>query len=171
MQILRHIWNMKLRISLPVAGLITIVFILASVLLINSLRIAYTRHATSSYNAALALWLAADHSSYTAIISSNSLTQLTGGTNTIIVEHDKILYGHNPECPNCPIEIFDSLTVEALFQRIETECLHNFPTQLCNVAYNQTLGYPIRIDTYPHNLGDQERPSITVENVQLLKDR
>ena len=169
MQMLQRVWNKKLRIPLPVAGLLIAVFVIASVKLIDSPRITYTRRATSAYNAALALWQAADHSSYTAIVSNNSHTQLSGGTNTIRVENGRVIDGHNPECPDCPIEIFDSLTVEALFQRIEAECLYEYPPQLCNVAYDQTLGYPIRIDTYPHKRDGQERPSITVESLQILE--
>jgi hypothetical protein len=107
------------------------------------------------------------HSSYTAIVTSNSHTHPTGGTNTIRVENDRLIDGQNPECPNCSIEIFNNLTIEALFQRIKAECLYDFLTQPCNVAYDQTIGYPIRIDTYHHNRDGQERPSITVESVKI----
>jgi len=155
------------KISLPLAILAAVVCVLGSALLILSPRIAYTRRATSAYEGALALWHARDHSTYTVTVVSNSRTQPTGGTNTIRVVNGQVVEAHNPECPDCPIASFVPLTVEGLFERIQTQCLRDFPTQFCNVAYDPSLGYPIRIDTSPYNRDGQERPSITVQSVQI----
>lgn len=146
-----------------------IAFILAAAIVTVGLllypRYAYNRRATSNFEAAHALWQSARLSGYTATVISNSRTQSTGGVNTIKVENGVLISGHNLQCPTCSLESFSAFTIEALFQRIEAECLHEFPTQFCNVAYDITFGYPLRIDTHPYERDGQERPSITVEKV------
>ncbi len=158
---------MNIRVPLPLAAILLVILVVAAVLLLGYPRYAYARQAASSYEEALAIWRAANPTRYTAVVVSNSLTQPTGGTNTIRVERGRVVSAENPQCPDCPVQEFDALTIESLFQRIERECLHDFPTQLCNVAYDQNLGYPVRIDTYPYNREGQERPSITVNSVLL----
>ena len=158
---------MRTRIPLLAAAFVTTAVILAVGLLLYYPRFSYARRATSDFEVAHARWQSARPSSYTAIVINNSLTQPTGGANTIRVENGAVVSGQNPQCPSCSPESFSALTIEALFQRIEAECLHDFPTQYCNVAYDQSLGHPVRIDTYPYNHDGQERPSITVESVQI----
>ena len=162
---------MNIRVPLPLAAILLAILVVAAVLLLGYPRLAYMRQTVSSYEAALALWRAANPTRYTAVVVSDSLTQPTGGTNTIRVERGRIVSAENPQCPNCPIQEFDGLTIESLFQRIERECLHDFPNQLCNVAYDRNLGYPLRLDTYPYNREGQERPSITVDSVLLESER
>ncbi len=156
---------MKLRISLILAIVVAALLIVAVAALLGSPRRSYIRHATSAYASALALWNAAGPTSYTAVVVSNSLTQPSGGHNTIHVQGGVLVSAQNPRCPECEPSDFAGLTIDSLFQRIARECLHDFPTQFCNVAYDQTLGFPVRIDTYPYNLKGQERPSVTVESV------
>ena len=158
---------MRFRIPLPLAIVLACAFLVASAFLILSPRVAYTRQATSAYDAALGRWQATDRSSYAITVISNSLTQPTGGTNTIRVDAGRVTQAHNPNCPDCSIEAFAALTVEGLFQRIQTECLRDFPIQFCGVDYHPSLGFPVRIDTYPYNRHGQERPSISVEDVQF----
>src|SRR5688572_25967827 len=122
---------MKIRNSLSAVAFITAVIILSLGLLFYYPRYSYAHRATSVYEAAFARWESAHPSGYTAIVISNSLTQPTGGVNTIRVENGDIVSGQNPQCPSCSVESFSSLTIEALFQRIETECLHDFPVQYC----------------------------------------
>jgi hypothetical protein len=164
-------YTMRHRIPLPLAGL-AITSALAGVLLILLLpRIAYIHQASAAYQEGLERWQAGDHTSYTITILSNSRTQHTGGTNTLRVENGRVVEAHNPNCPTCQESDFTALTVEALFTRIEAECLHDFPIQFCSVAYDDTFGYPVRIDTYPHLRGGEERPSITVWDIQTHGNR
>ena len=128
-------------------------------------RIIYTQRANSSFQNSQSLWLEKGSRSYTMVVYSNSLTQPTEGRNTLQVRDGIVVEANNPNCPNCTLDEFGSLTVEALFARIEAECLLDFPIQYCNVGYDRTLGYPRRIDTYPYHLDGRERPSITVESV------
>ena len=158
---------MKIRLSFPLAIIVTAALVLATAFFLLSPRVAYTLQATSAYEAAQGRWQAAHPSSYTIVAVSNSLTQSTGGANTIRVDDGDIAEAHNPDCPDCPIEVFADFTVEGLFRRIEAECLHGFPTEFCNVAYHEDLGYPLRIDTYPYNRANQERPSITVTELRI----
>jgi hypothetical protein len=125
--------------------------------------------AVTAYNTALSKWRSAGPDAYTVVVASNSLTQPTGGWNTIHVQDGIVLEGRNPACAGCPSEAFELLTVEALFRRIEAECLMQFPSQFCNVAYHDTLGYPVRLDTYPHHRSGIERPSITIDSVQPFR--
>jgi hypothetical protein len=118
---------------------------------------------------ARSLWQEKGSSSYTIVVISNSHRQQTGGRNVIRVQAGEIAEAHNPNCPSCPAGHFAALTVERLFQRISTECLRDFPKQFCNVKYDEDLGFPRRLDTYPYNLDGQERPSITVEQVILTQ--
>ncbi len=147
--------------------LLVIFIVLAA--LISLPGIAYTLRATKAYNAALSLWQSAGPSTYTMVVANNSHTQSTGGWNTITVQNSKVIEGQNPDCPNCTPAVFAPLTVEALFARIQAECLHDFPFQFCNLAYDQALGFPRRIDTYPYNQAGVERPSITVKSVEVLE--
>lgn len=160
---------MKIRISIPIVLLLTLVCLLAAAILLDSPRALYTRMAVSAYNAALSNWQSSGPDAYTIVVASNSLTHPTGGLNTIDVQGGLVLEGRNPACEDCPPEAFEPLTVEGLFRRIEAECLVDFPSQFCNVAYHDTIGYPVRLDTYPYHLSGIERPSITIQSLQPLQ--
>ncbi len=125
----------------------------------------YSLRASSLFQDNRSLWLEKGSSSYDMVVYSNSPTQPTGGRNALQVRDGMVVKADNPNCPNCSLNEFGLLTVEALFERVDTECIRGFPFQYCNVAYDPTLGYPRRIDTYPYDLGGRERPSITVESV------
>jgi len=160
---------MKKRIPRSTAIILLLVYFIALAALLYLPRLSYTLSATRAYNAALSLWQSAGPTAYIVVVGNNSPTQPTGGENTIRVQDGKAVAGHNPTCPDCTLEDFAPLTVEALFQRIQAECLHDFPFQLCNVGYDQTLGFPVRLDTYPYNQSGVERPSITVQSVEVLE--
>ncbi len=159
----------KIRIPLSTTLILIIAFLTFAVTLISLPRIAYTFQATKAYNSALSLWQSAGPTAYTMVVANNSPTQPIGGWNTIRVQDGLVLDGQNPDCPDCTPADFASLTVEALFQRIEEQCLRDFPFQFCNVAYDEKLGYPRRLDTYPYNAAGVERPSITVDSVEVLE--
>jgi hypothetical protein len=82
-----------------------------------------------------------------------------------------VAQGTNSEHGTCARDEFALLTVEALFARIWQECVFDrtlwrpFPT--CNVAYDERLGYPGRLDTYTFTESGEYVPSITVERVTL----
>lgn len=161
---------MKIRIPLPATIVLAFVLLITAAALISLPGIAYTLRATKAYNAALSLWESADTTAYTMLVANNSPTQPTGGWNTLRVHDGKVITGQNPDCPDCSPADFAPLTVEALFERIQAECLHDFPFQFCNVAYDKTLGFPVRLDTYPYNQFGIERPSITVQSVKVIKN-
>ncbi|HEX9596471.1 MAG TPA: DUF6174 domain-containing protein, partial [Anaerolineales bacterium] len=154
---------MKIRVPLFLAISLAIVIVGLAGFLLLSARIAYRRQATAGYEGARSLWQEKGSSSYRIVVISNSHTQQTGGRNEIRVQAGEIAEAHNPNCTSCTLGKFVALTVEGLFQRISTECLRDFPQQYCNVKYDEDLGFPRRIDTYPYNRDGQERPSITVE--------
>jgi hypothetical protein len=161
----------KLRIPLPLAGLAITAALAGALLILLVPRIAYIHQASAAYQEGLERWQAGNHTSYTITILSNSRTQRTGGMNTLRVENGRVIEAHNPDCTTCQESDFTALTVGALFERIEAECLHDFPIQFCSVTYDDSLGYPVRIDTYPHIRGGEERPSITVWELQIHGDR
>ncbi|MDF1515263.1 MAG: DUF6174 domain-containing protein [Anaerolineae bacterium] len=109
---------------------------------------------------------------YEMVVASNAHTTCTGGWNTVIVEHGKVTKGRNAECDDCTLEDFSHLTVEALFDRIWEECIHHRPWYLpfpvCNVAYDDQLGCPIRLDTYTFTPEGEYLPSITVDSIIFL---
>jgi Family of unknown function (DUF6174) len=160
---------MKTRHALLSVPLIALAALLGAVLLLYLPRALYTHNAVSAYNNALSKWRAFGPDAYVIIVADNSLTDPTAGWNEIRVKDGTVLDGHNPGCPSCLPETFTSLTVEALFRRIEDECLLDFPMQFCNVSYNEGVGYPVRLDTYPHDLRGLERPSVTIRGLEALK--
>lgn len=160
---------MKIRVPLFLAIPLAIVVVALVGFLLLSPRIAYRRQASAAFEDARSLWQEKGSSSYTIVVTSNSRIGQTGGKNVIRVQAGEIADAHNPNCPACSASQFAALTVEGLFQRISTECLRDFPKQFCNVKYDEDLGFPRRLDTYPYNLDGQERPSITVEQVILTQ--
>jgi len=108
---------------------------------------------------------------YEIIVASNSLSDCTGGWNSITVSDAEIVAASNSERRNCPLASFGQLTVEALFTRIWEECIRNRPLTkpfpVCNVAYDEQLGFPRRLDTFTFNQQGEYLPSVTVERVTL----
>ena len=149
----------------PLAVTVLIGLALAFLLVAGLPALVYYLRASSLFRDNRSLWLEQGSSSYDMVVYSNSLTQPTEGRNVLQVRDGRLVKADNPDCPNCSLNEFGLLTVEALFERVNTECIRGFPSQYCNVAYDPSLGYPRRIDTYPYDLGGRERPSITVESV------
>ncbi len=116
-----------------------------------------------------AIWVGASGGSYDAVVFSNSLDGATGGRNEISVRGGKLAAADNPDCPSCSPDDFASLTIEALFERIERECLQQKLLPICNVSYDENLGYPGRIDTYTYYAEQSYAPSITVQEVRILE--
>lgn len=116
-------------------------------------------------------WAKYGSSNYEMIVASNSLDNATGGVNHLRIEAGRIVEGHNPDCDLCVPSDFSQLTVDALFARIWEECVQGSPLGLsipiCNVEYDQELGFPRRLDTYTFTLERTYQPSITVERVSL----
>ena len=108
--------------------------------------------------------------SYEMVIASNSLSDPTGGINVLRVENGQIVQAENADCGDCSLDDFNHLTVEALFERIWEECVRNhargLPFPICNVAYDQDLGFPRRLDTYTFTQEGEYLPSITIETFQ-----
>lgn len=159
-----------MRLRVPLAIAIPMALLLAGIiiLILQSPQIGYARRTRSEWEAARTLWSARGSASYQAIVHSNAPTEPTEGTNRIWVARGMVRRAVNEDCPSCPHELFASLTIEALFERIATECLDALPDPLCSVAYDDDLGFPRRIDTYPRGRDGQEPLSITVEEVVLL---
>jgi hypothetical protein len=115
-------------------------------------------------------WANLNPGQYIIVVASNAYTACTGGWNTIHVVDGKVTQGRNSEHDDCTLEDFNHLTVEALFNRIWDECIHRRPwyrrIPVCNVAYNDLLGYPRRLDTYINAEGEY-LPAITVDSVTL----
>jgi hypothetical protein len=116
-------------------------------------------------------WAKYGSSNYEIVVVSNSLANATGGTNHLRIEAGRIVEGHNPDCGLCAPSDFSQLTIDALFARIWQECLQGGPLGLsipiCNVDYDQALGFPRRLDTYTFTQEGTHQPSITVERVSL----
>jgi hypothetical protein len=107
------------------------------------------------------------------IVASNSLSDCTGGNNTILVESDEVVEAQNRERPSCALVDFEQLIVDALFIRIWDECVHNRsqnrPFPMCNLAYDEVLGYPERLDTYLFAEDGEYRSSITIRQMQIFE--
>lgn len=109
---------------------------------------------------------------YQLDVASNSTTDCTGGWNLIVVEDGQLIEGENDEHDHCALGDFEQLKVEALFDRVWDECVYNRslrrPFPMCNVAYDETHGFPTRIDTYTFDADGEYRPSITVERIAII---
>jgi hypothetical protein len=109
---------------------------------------------------------------YEMLVASNSLTDCTGGWNTILMQEGEILQASNSERDHCSPQAFNQLTVESLFNRIWNECIQirpfNLSFPICNIVYDEQLGYPKRLDTYTFNEQGDHQPSITVERLTLI---
>lgn len=116
-----------------------------------------------------AVWDRVSDGDYDAVVISNSLDDPTGGRNEIGVRAGKLSTGHNPDCRSCSLEDFSSLTIEALFERIEMECLERRLLPICNVSYEESLGFPGRIDTYTFDEDGTYTPSIIVQEVRIVE--
>ena len=127
----------------------------------------YTLSFNARYQDNVEKWRARRTTSYTAVVGSNSFDDPNAGRNTLRIEEGAVVAGENPDCPGCTLSDYQSLTVEALFERIEQECRWLFPYQFCYVAYHEELGYPIRLDTHPPMRNGRHRPSITLESLEL----
>jgi hypothetical protein len=133
--------------------------------------IRYNRAFLARLRTSQAKWDTLGSSNYEIVVASNSLTRCTGGWNTIRVREGGSVQGSNSERGTCARDEFVLLTVEALFARIWQECVFDrplwrpFPT--CNVAYDEQLGYPRRLDTYTFAESGEYLPSVTVERVTL----
>jgi Family of unknown function (DUF6174) len=116
-------------------------------------------------------WTSLGSTNYEIVVASNSVSECTGGWNTIRIEGGEVVDAHNSEHADCSTDEFARLTVEALFSRIWEECIYHRsltrPFPVCNVTYNQLLGYPSRLDTYTFTEDGEHLPSITVESVTL----
>jgi len=117
-------------------------------------------------------WTRLDSPNYEIIVASNSLTDPTGGINTLQVQDGRIVEASNPDCAVCPLAEFAELTVDALFARVWDDCIRTYPRgfqfPICNVEYHDVLGYPARMDTYTFNDQGECEPSITVLSLRLL---
>jgi hypothetical protein len=129
----------------------------------------YTVPFNAEYRENTEKWRLRQTASYTIVVASNSYEDPNAGWNSLKVEQGRVVAGENPDCPDCSLSDYQTLTVEALFMRIDRECRWLFPFQFCNVAYDEELGYPTRLDTYPPIRNGRHRPSITVEGVILQK--
>ncbi len=114
-------------------------------------------------------WVRLEPSEYEMVVESNSMNDCTGGWNTILVRGGEIVEAKNSKNGNCSHESFRQLTVEGLFTRIWNECIRNrafsMPFPVCNVEYDEELGFPRRVDTYTFNKQGEYLPSVTVESV------
>jgi hypothetical protein len=117
-------------------------------------------------------WRRQDISRYQMEVASNSHQDCTGGWNQLIVEDGKLIEGENIERGGCAPIDFEELTVKALFARIWEECVNNRslrrPFPYCNVAYDDELGFPRRVDTYIFDADSRYPPSITVDRVTVI---
>ena len=117
-------------------------------------------------------WARLGSRNYEIVVASNSLSDPSGGINILRVENGQIVEADNPDCTSCSLDDFSALTIESLFGRIWEECVRNhsrglqFP--ICNVVYDQELGFPRRLDTYTFTEEGEHLPSITVDTVRLL---
>lgn len=159
---------MKIRMPWYLAVLLLVGVITLVGLLLRAPRLIYTYQARQAYEAARLRWESEGSDSYTMVVFSNAYTQPTEGRNELRVEAGVPVKAENPNCQNCPPAQFAAFTIENLFQRIAAECFSGFPRRFCQVAYDETLGYPRRIDFYPYNLDGVERPSITVMEVHIF---
>lgn len=128
----------------------------------------YSRRARRDYEAALEKWREVRPASYHLEVITNSSAEPTAGLNRLQVVDGKLVQAENPAYSDCKLEFFQGLTIEALFNRIEMECLDGFPRRYCQVAYDVDYGFPRRIDFYPPLLNGQERSSIGVADLTLL---
>ena len=115
-------------------------------------------------------WDRLSRGNYEAIVLSNSLDYPTGGENRIVVREGKIIEGFNPGCVSCSLEEYGPLTIEALFDRIYKECIHMTLLPICNVVYDESFGYPRRIDTYTFSEEGIHSPSITISEVWITNE-
>jgi hypothetical protein len=116
-------------------------------------------------------WTSLGSTNYEIVVASNSVSECTGGWNTIRIEEGEVVDARNSEHVDCSTDEFARLTVDALFSRVWEECIRHRtltrPFPVCNVAYDDLLGYPRRLDTYSMTKDGESLPSITVESVTL----
>jgi hypothetical protein len=158
---------MRTRLRLGCITILILTVAACPLILLYGPQVYYAITARISLDAARAKWQAAAHTEYTAVVANNSLTDPTGGMNTIHVKDGLIIEASNPNCPDCATQAFAALTVDALFGRIAQQCLDKFPDEFCNVHYHPSFGYPVRLDSYPYHLAGIERPSITVQRLEF----
>ena len=121
------------------------------------------------YNSNRVLWYHVSMGNYDAIVVSNSLDYPTGGENSIRVRNGLLLQGLNSGCGTCTPADYLPLTIEALFDRIYEECIRGTLLPICHIVYDETLGYPSRIDTYKFYEDGIHAPSITITQVHIMK--
>jgi hypothetical protein len=106
---------------------------------------------------------------YDAIVLSNSLDYPTGGENKVSVRNGLLIQGSNLDCRTCTHADYLPLTIEALFDRINEECIRGTLLPICHIVYDETLGYPARIDTYTFYEDGIHAPSITITEVHIIE--
>lgn len=121
------------------------------------------------YRTHRSLWIRASDGNYDATVISNSLDYPSGGTNELNVRDGRLVNGFNSNCDNCTNSDFQDLLIESLFDRIFAECIDQTIVPICNVEYDETLGYPTRLDTYTFYEGGVHAPSITIPQVQIIE--
>lgn len=116
-------------------------------------------------------WTKKATTEYEMILASNSGRDCTSGWNTIRVRDSKIIEAHNAESENCPYENFEQITIEALFDQIWHDCLGSrsfrVPFPVCNVTYDEELGYPKRLDTFALDDQGEYLPSLSISDITL----
>jgi len=107
--------------------------------------------------------------SYSATIYVNQPDERLYGENVIEVRAGQLVAATNQECPDCQLAEFEPLTVSGLYSLIRARCITSWPRSFCNLGYDPSLGYPIRIDLYCGLEGGYCGPSITVGKLTVLK--
>jgi hypothetical protein len=161
-------------LTLPVRLRSLLLLAILAVILAGVLIVPFVIH-TRAFSSALRenekKWTSLGSANYEILVASNSPSECTGGWNTIRIEDGEVVDAQNSEHADCPADEFARLTVEALFSRVWEECIHHRsltrPFPVCNVAYDDLLGYPRRLDTYTFTKDGETLPSITVERVTL----
>jgi hypothetical protein len=108
-------------------------------------------------------------SSYSATVYINLPDSRLFGENHIEVRAGKIISATNPWCPDCQLSEFEPLSVNGLFALVRKRCIFSWPASFCNLGYDDTFGYPVRIDQYCGFQATTCGPSITIGALTLSK--
>lgn len=155
--------NSKRRRFLFLLGASTAVILLLSPFIYHKFRF------DRLYISNLARWHHLSNGNYDAVVLSNSIEYPTGGENRIRVRDGQLIEGTNSNCGTCTLADYLPLSIEALFDRIDKECIRMTLLPICNIVYDETLGYPKRIDTYTFHEDGTHEPSITITEVHIVE--
>lgn len=105
-------------------------------------------------------------------VISNAQEDCTGGEHIMTVNQGDVINVKNIQSTKCPLEVFEALTLDALFTRIWDECIYSRslrrPFPVGNITYDRALGFPRMLYTHGFSDSGLAHPVIHVKEFVIL---